>query len=286
MKIKNLITQILSCLLGLGLTGMAGTTFAQEGDESVENSSTEMEMTVIAGEGLEGSAPMIFSSESINGAPAKMRFMSGGDGAFFSSVGPSMGGAPDPFSLLSDPSVQKDLELVGDQLDQVRSLQNDFAAKLKEKLGDLSKGGINPGRFDGIGELVKQSREDQKVRMKELLLPHQIDRLKQVALQKHMNSAGTAGALTDSSVAEALGISDEQKDRLKEKAKEIKADLAKKMEQLKEDAKTQLLQELTPAQREQLKEMTGAKYKSDPKDFENDIKRRFQMRRPSRDGGQ
>ena len=283
MRIKKLLTLCLACTLGLGL---ACTSFAQDSNESVENSSTEMEMTVIAGEGLDGAAPMIFAAESVNGSPARMRFMSGSEGAFFSPNGPSPGGAPDPFSLLGDPSVQKDLELVGDQLDQVRSLQNDFSRQLKEKIGDLSKGGINPERFQGVGDLIKASREEQKVKMQELLLPHQIDRLKEVALQKHMNSAGTAGALSNSAVAEALGISDEQKKRLKEKEKEIKADLAKKMEQLKEEAKTQLLQELTPAQREQLKEMTGTKYKTNPKDFENDMKRRFRTRRRSSENGQ
>jgi hypothetical protein len=257
--------------------------FAQEDPENTQAESTvrNVEMAVVDGDGL--AAPMVFSTvtESTGDGAPTMRINALPAMSFMGTNGTGIVmGSPDPFSLLGDPSVQKDLELVGDQLKQLQELQKDFSAQMKEQIGDLSKGGIGPDRFKGLGELVQKLREQQKTQMQELLLPHQIDRLKQVALQKQMDRSGAAGALTSSEVAEQLGITDEQKERLKKREKEIKEELAKKVVQLREEARQELLQELTAKQREQLKQMTGEKFKAEP----NDWREMFQKRqnRPGR----
>lgn len=271
--------------LGLALLGVGSIAVGQETEEeSGQNETREVQMAVIDAEG--GGAPMIFATEmsSVDGGPAKMRVLAGDSAMMLAGPGLSArfgGGPPDSFSLLNDPSVQKDLELVGDQLEQVRALQADFSAQMKEQIGDLSKGGLRRDRMEGLGELIRQLRDKQRAQMEEVLLPHQIERLKQVALQKHMQNAGTASALISEQVAEALGIDEQQKERLQKRAEEIKADMEKKMAKLREDAKNDLLMELTPTQREQLKEMVGDDFQPQAQDFEEDMKRRIQMRRPT-----
>jgi len=261
---------------------LAGGTFAQDVEiesDVQESGSTQTEMTIVAGDGI-GPTPMIFStSESIGpgGISSGVRFMSAGGPGGFTMMGEGADfamPAPDPWSMLNNPSVQKDLELVGDQLKAVQDLQANFADKMKEQIGDLSKGGINPDRFKGLGELMAKLREEQRAQMEGLLLPHQIDRLKQVALQTHMQQSGTAGALVNEKVAVALEISDEQKDRLKARSKELKEKLEKDIEALKEKAKDDLLLELTPAQRSKLKDLVGDKYKPQTKDWAEQFQRR------------
>jgi transcriptional regulator with XRE-family HTH domain len=259
----------------LAICCMAGLTMGQ--DEDVQETSESVEMTVIGGDGL-GGAPMIFTtSETFEGGESTtgMRIMSGGPGGFsmMTGMGDMVMPAPDPFSMLGNPSVQKDLELVGDQLKEVQDMQAAFAQEMKDQIGDLSKGGISKDRFKDLPALMAKLKAQQREKMESMLLPHQIDRLRQVALQTHMKQAGTAGALASEQVAEALGISEEQIEKMKTRSKEINAKLAKDMEELKEKAKEELLGELTADQRKKLKEMTGDKYEPQNKDWQESIDR-------------
>lgn len=259
--------------LGLSAFCMTGVTIGQQESDSFGES---IEMTIIAGDGL--AAPMIFSSsESFGGgemsagvrmmaAPAEMTFVGGLGGGIVSGGMPGMA-SPDPWGMLSNPSVQKDLELVGDQLQQVRDLQSQFAAQIQDQIGNFSEGGFTPDRLKDLPELIKKIRANQQEQMKELLLPHQIQRLQQVALQTHLQQAGTAGALASEKLAEELGITDEQKERLKTRSEEINKKLQEDMEKLKEQAREDILKELTKDQRTKLEEMTGNKYKPQPGDW-------------------
>ena len=268
-------------VFGISALCVAGLTIAQEEETPVQATGETVEMTVI-GAGEEG-APMIFSTTEsfsngesrsglriMSGGPGMMTFSGGGDGDF---VMP----APDPWNMLSNPSVQKDLELVGDQLKQVQDLQADFAQQMKDQIGDISKGGLNKDRLKDLPELMKKLRDRQREQMEGMLLPHQIARLQQVAFQTHMKQAGTAGALASDKVAEELGITNEQIERLKKRSKEINEKLVKDMDALKEKAKEELLKELSLDQQAKLKEMMGDKYEPQSKDWEERFKR---TRRP------
>ena len=266
--------------------GFVGTSLAQDSAaENVEAESVQVEMAVIDGDGMD--APMIFSTttESFGDGvmmPPKVHIMSGSPGEM-GFVGTKFNSAPDPINLINDASVQKDLELVDDQVTQLREMQREFSRELKDQIGDLSKGDFDKSRIKDIGKLVSELRAKQKTRMEQLLLPHQVDRLKQVALQKHMESAGTAGAL-GGKIADELGITDEQKEQLKQREKEIKQELAEKMAKMREEAREELLQVLNPDQRQKLKTMMGEKYKSDPKDW-SDQRQRFRSPRRMRFNG-
>jgi hypothetical protein len=227
-----------------------------------------VEMTVIGSGDLGG--PMIFSSESFGGGAATFQMgLSGGASEIniFGNTGFTVP-APDPLSMLSNPSVQKDLELVGDQLKQVQDLQSEFASQMKDQLGSLTSGGFSPEQLKGIPALIAKMKEKQKDQLESLLLPHQLERLKQVALQTHMKQAGTAGAIATDQIAGALGISSEQIKNLKSRSKEINQKLQEDIEALKSKAQKELLSELTADQQKKLKELTGDKYEPQNKDWE------------------
>ena len=182
--------KFLFCLALLVGFGFVGTSLAQDSAaENVEAESVQVEMAVIDGDGMD--APMIFSTttESFGDGtrmlmPPKVHIMAGSPGEM-GFVGTKFDAVPDQMSLLSDASVQKDLELVDDQVKQLREMQREFSRELKDQIGDLSKGDFDKSRIKDIGKLVSELRAEQKTRMEQLLLPHQVDRLKQVALQKH-----------------------------------------------------------------------------------------------------
>ena len=99
-----------------------------------------------------------------------------------------------------------------------------------------------------------------------MLLPHQIKRLKQVALHNRMNEMGTADALTSGSLADALELTDEQKKLLKEKSKEIEERVKAEVAKIRADAKDELYKVLDAKQQAKLRELVGDHFeKESPK---------------------
>ena len=259
--------RLAGCLLALAMAGNSALAQAQE--ETEEGPVVESQMTVIAADDGSGT-PMVFSTRT-GGGPA---FAFGN--ADFSMVG---GGdfvmpAPDPWSMINNPSVQKDLELVGDQLKRVQEMQKEHSDEMRKQLGDLRKGGsIDLGNVQNVKEIIDSLRQRQKEELQQLLLPHQIQRLRQVALQTHMKQAGTAGALANSEVAEQLGLDEDQIKSLQEKSKELREQMQKDIQALQEKMKASLIAELTPQQQAKLKELMGDKYEPQQEDWQQRIRR-------------
>ncbi len=220
----------------------------------------------------------IVAAASEDGGAPKIQYFATTDGTggdFMIMGDPSMGGvgAPDAFSLVNNKSVQKEIELVDEQLKQLNDIRNDFSKKISAQLGDLTKGGFDASRTSGIKELMAKLKNQQKDQMHNILLPHQLDRLKQIALQVQMKRSGEMATLASKQIAEELGIDDKQKKHLEQRAKEIKAKLEAKIQKLKEQAKDDLLDELTGSQRAKLKEMTGANFELKTENWRDRIKR-------------
>lgn len=188
---------------------------------------------------------------------------------------PMMAGG-DPTSMLSFDSVAQEIELVDDQRNQLNQIRKDFAGRLQEAMEGLRKGNVGPETARDIGERIKQVQEEQNKAIRQVLLPHQIERLEQVALQARMRAAGAAATLADAKLMEALGITDEQKEKIRTRAAEVAKELEEQIQALREKAREKLLQEtLTPEQQDKLKKLLGAK-------FEGDLQPQMKLRRGSR----
>jgi hypothetical protein len=193
---------------------------------------------------------------------------SDGGGAFFSIAAPGgaapfMIGAGNPTEasefLLHDPGVQKELELLDEQREQIRQMQNEFAKEIKSKVdGAMKEGG--PGR-ERIGEVISEINQRRKERLSEILLPHQIDRLKQISFQSNVSQGGLGSALASKALAEELGIDDEQREALKKKAEELNKEFEEKVTKLKVEMREELMDELSPEQQKKIKELLGQEFK-------------------------
>lgn len=262
-------TCVQSVLLCLGL--MTGLAAAQQ--------DVQQDTEVIA---EPGGAIMIQSQTLGDGGEAQteMRVMAldvseMGDGAFFMSTDSVMA-APlpmpfggDPFSMLNNPSVQKDLELVDDQVQRIRDINAEFSKQISEQMKSFQGegGALDLSRAKELGEMIRKLKEQQKSELDNILLPHQQERLKQVSLQMQMQAMGTARTLS-SKLAEELGISEEQKQRLKQRQEELNKELQEKIKAWREQARKELMKELTPEQRKKLEDMLGASFEMKSEDFE------------------
>src|SRR5262249_3886801 len=101
-------------------------------------------------------------------------------------------------------------------------------------------------------------------KLETVLLPHQLERLKQIDLQNKMRMRGS-DALTSGDVADALNLSDDQRDKLEKRAAEVRQELQTKIRELQADARKKMIDVLTPDQQAQLQKMMGDQFDlSDP----------------------
>jgi len=215
-------------------------------------------------EGTQVQSRMIIASDDGSGEIPQVTFMSsdgGGMGQLFMSdvsTGFSMG-APDVFSLAQNGDVQKEIELVDDQLEQLKKINSDFSKRIQEKMAEMKddKGNFDIAKARSLSAMMKELNEEKQAKMQDVFLPHQFERLRQISLQTQMRRSGETNMLANKEVVEALGLSDEQLKKLKEKAKELKAEMDEEIKQLKEKARKSLFKELTSDQRDKLKSMLG-----------------------------
>ena len=212
---------------------------------------------MFAGEGPGGESSFeILSGDSFGG-----NFMRGGSGSV------------NPLSLLDNTGIREELEMVGDQLDKFRNAQKEFRNQAAERAKSLSSGNLNPGDIGNIAKEIAELQKNQQKQLESMLMPHQLERLKQIALQVQMKKRGAAKTLLSDSVTEQLGIDDAQKKRIEDRQEELKKELAERMEKLKEEIRNKLLAELTSEQKAKLKELSGDDFDYKPTSMQNRLRK-------------
>ncbi len=178
----------------------------------------------------------------------------GGPGGFGDMFGSSM--------LLRDEKVQDEIGITEEQKDELRVMAEEMRDEVGSRMRDIFSGmrDMSPEerqeRMDEVRGEMEQIRDDIEGRVKNVLTPSQFDRIKQITLQQQMRNQGAEGALSGR-LAEELGLTEEQKEQLREKAQQVREDMQKKMADIRKQAEDELLSVLTPTQREKLKSMLG-----------------------------
>jgi hypothetical protein len=177
------------------------------------------------------------------------------------------GGGGTSLDLLRSEEVRKELEVSDDQWDEINALademgqeQRDYFMGLREKMQGLS----DEERREMFGQLQKdvgelRTRYDDMANEK--LLPVQIDRLKQLVVQRQAaRNGGLEGGTLPEALIEAAGVTEEQLEELKEKAKEVMEDLRVKVAKLKASAAKEVLSVLDADQVAKIEEMMGESF--------------------------
>jgi hypothetical protein len=85
-----------------------------------------------------------------------------------------------------------------------------------------------------------------------------------LVFQYRMRAGGAFGTLALPEIGEQLGVTDEQRDVLREKAIELGQEFGKRMAELRREMQDKLLAELSPEQRAKFQELLG-----DPFEFQD-----------------
>ena len=186
----------------------------------------------------------------------------GGRGGF-GFGGPGGAGGGGITQLLQDENVRKELDL---EAEQVKSL-TEIGNTLREEL-DAQRQGFDFGSLRDLSEeqrnakLAEIRQQSEKItssaqkKIEEVLLPPQLERLKQIEVQSRMRF-GAEQALTNGPLAEELKITDEQKEKLAKKQEEVQAALQEKIAKLRQEAQEELFSVLDPSQQDELKKKIG-----------------------------
>jgi hypothetical protein len=119
--------------------------------------------------------------------------------------GGGMGGfGADPLTLVKNEKVQTELDLTAEKKDGVKKLADERMAQGREAFASFRD--LSPE--EARAKMQEMRKETQK-KVEGLLLPNQVERLKQLVVQRQ-----GAGALSDPDVAKALNLSDDQKKQL------------------------------------------------------------------------
>jgi hypothetical protein len=144
--------------------------------------------------------------------------------------------------LLQMEAVQKELELVDDQKAKFKTVGDDLREQFS-KLRDLPQAEQEAKR----AELFKTIHEKIEKAIQEVLLPHQSERLQELAIQRM-----GALALGDPTVQQQLQITDDQKaqlrsiqDSIQAKQQELRSGFTN-MRNLDDDARRKAFQEMRP----------------------------------------
>jgi len=168
--------------------------------------------------------------------------------------------------------VQSELELTDTQKDKIKKL---FAGiqKMRKEYGDelkeLSQSGASKEK---VGEkqkqLVKQLEAEKSKVQKDafdVLLPHQVDRLRQVTVQVFMQEGAkqqkTKSGLLTKEMIEFLEIDEAQQKKILNKTEELQKKMQEELRALQDKYVNELLKELTAKQRKKYKDTIGDQIK-------------------------
>ena len=164
---------------------------------------------------------------------------------------------------LRSPHVQKELEIVDEQMEQIEKLQSELQSDINDVYAEIRKlpREEQAKKYGEARAKVQELNDEAGKKLNKILLPQQIERLEQVSIQMRMRGGAANGLRGE--LAEKIGMTEEQQKQLREKAAEKNKELFKKYAELRAEMEAELLEEvLSPQQRKQLDDLIG-----EPVDF-------------------
>lgn len=204
----------------------------------------------------------------------------GGRGGVFGFGGaPGMGMGSNLLNLLRRQDVRKELELLDDQVQQLTNLETKMRDRMREMFarprdrgqgpppGDQGARGGDRGPMPDFRAMAEQFNQrnqqlNQEVRteLSNILLPHQMKRLDQLALQMQMQMQmrmRPGSELLGGEVAQKLGVTEQQRGQLQAKVEEVERETRKKIAEVRREAQQKVVALLTPEQQAKFRELVG-----------------------------
>ena len=183
------------------------------------------------------------------------------------------------FNLLTNESVKRELQLTDEQFTGAKKIMDESRKRLgrmvTEQLQNREPG--SPIRLGGnaVRDLMEEGREQAEAAIEEILLPEQLDRVRQLAYQVEIAQEGLGVSLTEGRLGKEIGVHDGQKQNLLDRAKKIEAEAQQAIIAIRAKARAKLFQELTPDQRKDAEKLLGKYFLYEEPSLGQQLRRSF-----------
>lgn len=223
---------------------------------------------VVLATGALAAQPVVVTSGQAGGASQPLVVRGAGQSYGYSYSSPWSGS----MRYLYMESVKKDLELVDEQTQKINQIRTDLQKETSEMYKKMS-GLSREERMEAYRKAYKDLADKVEEQIKEVLLPEQMARLKQISLQMKLRSYyGLGQTLSSGDLVEALDISERQKRELLEVQQEVQKEVREKTRELyakmQAEAQEKILKVLSKKQREKLEKMQGQKFEYQPYSYQ------------------
>ena len=186
----------------------------------------------------------------------------GGSFSIGSPGGVNPGSRSQLFNLLSNESVRRELKLGEEQYAGVKQINAEAQKRMSElfRARVMQSGKGSTSISVGGGELQEIINENQRVAeeaIEEILLPEQLERVRQLAYQVQVAQVGLGEALVNGKLGQEIGVFEDQKQNLTDRAAKIEAEARAAILKIRAEARAKLFKELSPEQRKKAEELLG-----------------------------
>jgi hypothetical protein len=154
--------------------------------------------------------------------------------------------------LLSDAAVREDIEMLNEQYQQLQQSSRDIQKRTAESLRNLDL-----TDHDNFVKQIRAIKSQAKNEIDAVLLPRQVQRLKQIQTQSLLRGQTLVDLLTREPIKSNLVISDQQASQLRDEERRIERELQQEIAKLRVKARERLIGRLNPRQQAEVKELIG-----------------------------
>jgi len=151
---------------------------------------------------------------------------------------------------LASPHVQRELELVDEQKQQLRQVAHAFVQQMQQAMAEIQQLPMDERR-ERMAEMQQKMRkraEDVRREVEKILVPEQME-----ILESFNRRARREAVLKNPQVLEQLGISEQQKKELRQ----VREEMQHRLRELENETLDKVFDVLTSEQADKLKEMIG-----------------------------
>ena len=152
--------------------------------------------------------------------------------------------------LILEPKNREDLELTKGQLTRIETLLE----KVRPMVGRASSLDLR-NKTEESEELIDEINALVNQEVARVLIPHQVERLRQLALRKYVRGMGLVYTLNHSKLSEYLKISETQKEKINSTAEDQYEKNEKRMEEFCDNLQDEILGALSAEKRRKLKDL-------------------------------
>lgn len=175
------------------------------------------------------------------------------------------------FQYLLTPKYAEDFDLLDEQIEKLKELDAKRNSIMILQLANSTAESGSKGRQEKQEEIREQLTDITKKTLK-VLLPFQLDRLRQIVNQQRVRASGTSAGITAPATSKELGIKADQQERIQSLVEASEKEInekteayQKEIEEIRKRSREAVLDLLTEDQKKKYKELFGSIIEEDTK---------------------